>query len=63
MLMRIHLAAGGGFMPQPTTMKSLLNRLISNWNIAAGLLAMWAWGIYLGAMKHRRLHRCISSDC
>lgn len=38
-------------MPQPTTMKSLLNRLISNWNIAAGLLAMWAWGIYLGAMK------------
>jgi hypothetical protein len=49
--MRIHLAAGGGFMPQPTTMKSLLNRLISNWNIAAGLLAMWAWGIYLGAMK------------
>ncbi len=32
-------------------MKSLLNRVISNWNIAAGLLGMWAWGIYLGAVK------------
>lgn len=49
--MQIHLAAVAKFMPQALPMKSLLNRVISNWNIAAGLLGMWAWGIYLGAVK------------
>lgn len=32
-------------------MKAWFNRLTSNWNIAAGLLGVWAWGLYAGAMK------------
>ncbi len=32
-------------------MKVWINKLTTNWNIAAGLLGVWAWGLYAGAVK------------